>query len=156
MRELEQLQVQAKETVLLSEAKLQAAQEYGGDQDYYTHSHRDDKNGWDQAGAVQLWWVELAQRLKQEEQQHHQQGRESSKSNHVRFAALPDEHDHYRSEDGRSNDGSTLGTRLVEAKERESQLSAAVKEQGLEVVFLRQVFEKNYFVLIFNDSNLYQ
>jgi hypothetical protein len=143
--ELEHLQAQAKETVLLSEAKLQAAQEYGGGSDFKNSNRNDDvgdglggNSGWDKAGAVQLWWIELAQRLKQEEKQ--QAGSSSSGSNHVHFAALPTSHHQYHHEDANNDDGNgTLGARLVEAKERESQLSQSVKDQGLEVVFLRQV-----------------
>lgn len=131
--ELEQLQAQARQTVLLSEAKLRATEGLGGG------SSRGEEaggcaDGTAVAPAVQLWWVELAQQLKQEARHAERPG------SAVRFAPLPGEHHHdaHFDDHRRSVDGGAFGAQLAAAREREASLAQAVRDQGLEVVFLRQ------------------
>jgi hypothetical protein len=84
--------------------------------------------------AAQLWWVELAQQLKQEARHAERPG------SAVRFAPLPGEHhlDAHLADPCRSVDGGAFGAQLAAAREREAALAQAVSDQGLEVVFLRQ------------------
>ena len=121
VQSLEKLQVDAKETLLLSEARLRETLSRGPS----SYTFADDAHlvaAGVQPGAsstsisgVQLWWLELAQQARR------QPGAAS---------------DDIALNSGESSSG--VGQRLVEGAARIQQLEHHVKEQGTEVVFLRQ------------------